>query len=107
MIYPYINKTEVLKTEQANGFLLAETDNNDIVELHVKEKGLIPAHALPIDVVFYVISGKGNIIISNEEINASKGDVIEVKHDQERTWHNPFTETLILLVIKQKSQEII
>ncbi len=102
MIYPYNKKTEVLKTEKASGYLLAATSKNNIVELHILEDGLVPAHALPIDVTFYVVSGKGNITIVNEKTDASEGDVIHVKKNLERTWHNPYTEPLKLLAIKQK-----
>jgi len=102
MLYPNTKKTEVLKTEEAEGFLLAATDNNDFVELLIHQNGMIPAHALPIDVSFYLISGRGEITISDKKLNASKGDIIEVKKDLERTWHNPFIEPLKLLVIKQK-----
>jgi quercetin dioxygenase-like cupin family protein len=103
MIYPYHEKSEVLKTEKACGYLLAETENNDIVELLILRDGVVPAHALPIDVVFYVISGRGKITITNEVTNALKGDVITVKKNLDRTWQNPFDEPLKLLVIKQKA----
>ena len=102
MIYPYYEKSEVLKTEKACGYLLAETENNDIVELLILKDGVVPAHALPIDVVFYVISGRGKITITNEVTNALKGYVIAVKKNLDRTWQNPFDEPLKLLVIKQK-----
>jgi len=102
MHYPYNNKKEVLKTDKANGNLLASTNSNDIVELFIDHDGLIPAHALPIDVTFYVIKGSGAITIDNETIAARQGDVIEVKRGLERSWHNQSTESLKLLVIKQK-----
>lgn len=102
MIHPYNNKTQVLNTEGAKGYLLAATDNNDFVELHLAEKGLVPAHSLPIDVTFYVVSGRGVAIISGKQIRASKGDIIEVKKDLDRVWQNPYTEPLVLLVVKQK-----
>lgn len=92
----------MLKTEKACGNLLAETDNNDIVELLILKDGVVPEHALPIDAVFYVISGRGKITIANEVTNALKGDVIAVKKNLDRAWQNPFDEPLKLLVIKQK-----
>ncbi len=103
MIYPYSKKTDVLNTNEAIGYLLASTDHNDLVELHIHKNGLVPAHALPIDVTFYVVSGKGQITISDEKIDASQGDVIDVKKNLERSWHNSFSEPLKLLVIKQKT----
>lgn len=103
MKFQYNSKKEVLKTEQASGYLLAETENNDIVELQILKDGIVPPHSLPIDVTFYVISGKGKITIADEVIEASKGDVISVKKDLDRSWLNPSDEPLKLLVIKQKS----
>lgn len=103
MLHPYLNKTEVLNSDNAKGYLLATTMNNDIVELHIHENGLVPAHALPIDVTFYVVSGIGQITISDEEIKASQGDIIEVKGGLERSWQNTTSNTLKLLVIKHKN----
>ena len=102
MIYPNAKKTEVLKTDEAVGYLLAGTDNNDIVELHIHKNGEIPAHSLPIDVTFYVASGRGSITIVNEKVDTLKGDIIDVKKDLDRAWQNLHDESLILLVIKQK-----
>ena len=102
MIHPYINKTEVLNSNDAVGFLLAETNNNDIVELHIHKNGLVPSHSLPIDVTFYVISGKGRVTIADEKIDAVQGDIIEINKDLERGWQNLNDESLKLLVIKQK-----
>ena len=103
MLYSYEDKKEVLNTEQSAGYLLAETAKNDIVELHIHQNGFVPAHALPIDVIFYVISGRGSITVSGDVQNVSRGDVVEVKKDLDRTWQNPHNEPLTLLVIKMKS----
>jgi len=102
MIYSYEKKTKILNTDEAVGYLLAMTDDNDFVELHIHENGLIPAHALPVDVTFYVISGRGSITVLNEKADVSQGDIIDVKKNMERIWHNSFSELLKLLVIKQK-----
>lgn len=102
MIYPYSEKTEVLNTKAAIGNLLAIMANHDIVELQIEEDGVVPAHSLPIDVTFYVVSGNGTLNIENQEWKAQKGDVLEVKKDQNREWKSTSPETLKLLVIKQK-----
>ena len=102
MKFQYSNKIEVLKTDKAVGYQLASTNNNDIVELHLEADGQVPPHALQIDVTFYVISGQGKITIDNKEISAAKGDVIEVKKNLDRSWLNDSSETLSLLVIKEK-----
>lgn len=103
MYHPYSAKTEVLHTEKATGFLLAATKNNDIVELEIQENGELPEHALPIDVTFYVIAGKGTLSINGKATSARAGDVLEVEKNLNRGWLNPHPETLKLLVIKQKA----
>ncbi|MBK3517134.1 cupin domain-containing protein [Carboxylicivirga marina] len=102
MHYKYSNKTKVLDSEITTGYLLASTNQNDIVELHIDASGIVPAHALPIDVTFYVSSGSGTLILSNEEIIANTGDIIHVDKDLERSWENKGNASLKLLVIKQK-----
>lgn len=97
------NRIEVLKTENALGFRLAETEFSEIVELELMPQGAIEAHALPINVVFYVISGQGVITINNDSFRVQTGDVIEVSAKSQRAWKNNSNEILKLLVIKQKS----
>lgn len=96
-------KIEVLKTDKASGFKLAETEFSEVVELELKPQGVIDAHALPINVVFYVISGNGEIIIDDELLSTQVGDVIEVKANKQRGWVNNSDKTLRLLAIKQKA----
>jgi quercetin dioxygenase-like cupin family protein len=95
-------KKEVLNSEVAKGYLLAMTDHHDLVELEIMKDGLVPAHALPIDVTFFVISGKGELQIEDQKYNGSKGDVLVVKKNLDREWRNTSDEVLKLLVIKQK-----
>lgn len=102
MLYSYSNKTEVLNSDNAKGYLLAATENNDIVELYINENGLVPTHTLPIDVTFYVISGNGQIKLSKEAIRVTIGDIVDVKGGMERSWQNISAEPLKLLVIKKK-----
>ncbi|GEM_PF-6275846 len=101
MLFPYNKKVEVLNVENALGYLLASTGCNDIVELHIGEKGCVAAHVLPIDVTFYVIEGSGSITIGADTHTANKGDVIHVPKGEERGWQNNTAQSLKLLVIKQ------
>ncbi len=102
MIHPFTNKIEILNTKNAKGFKLAETSLNEIVLLQIKKGVEIPTHPLPVNVVFYVTKGKGEITIEEDTFSTQKGDVIEVKANLQRSWMNNTSESLELLVIKEK-----
>lgn len=102
MKHENLKKIEVLKTENVEGYKLAETEFNEIIELELHATGIVDAHSLPINVVFYVVKGTGIITIDGELFNAHEGDVIEVKANAQRSWKNENNELLKLLVIKQK-----
>lgn len=100
--YKFENKTEVLNTEKALAYKLAETTHNEIVHLCIENGGEVPAHALDIHVTFYIVNGEGKLTIDNEVYRAKKGDIIEVSAHKQRSWFNASHHTLELLVIKQK-----
>ena len=102
MIHLFANKVEVLNTTNAKGYKLAETNLNEIVLLQIDKGAEIPAHPLPVNVVFYVTKGKGEITIEGNTFSAQKGDVVEVKANVQRSWMNNTSESLELLVIKEK-----
>ena len=102
MLFSYNIKQEVLNANEVKGYLLAQTENNDFVELHINSNGIVPAHSLPINVTFYVVSGNGVLSISDKQFKASQGDVLHVNKNAERAWENPYSQPLKLLVIKQK-----
>lgn len=101
-VFSYSNKREVLSANGAIGNLLAETRNNDFVELQIPTGGFIPPHALDIDVSFYIITGEGKVSVSDEEYFVKEGDIIHVDKNLNRAWENKNHELLKVLVIKQK-----
>lgn len=100
MIFKSDKKQKVFDQAGAKGYKLAETKLNEIVKLEISKGGGILAHALPIDVTFYVISGKGFATIDGLEIPASKNDVLFVEANTNRAWENKFDEVLEILVVK-------
>lgn len=99
----YFNKQkkEVLNNNGAQGFRLAQTSLSEIVKLEIEPGGKIPAHSLPINVVFYVIKGEGIALVNDEKYVVDLGDVIEVAAHNQRSWSNISDSMLELLVIKQ------
>lgn len=100
MHYQFKNKQEVLNTAFAKGYKLAEANQSELVHLTIHPEGLIPAHALPIHVTFFVIIGKGQLAIDNKTVLVEAGDVIEVFPNKQREWKNSGKNDLVLLVIK-------
>ncbi|MCT4590038.1 MAG: cupin domain-containing protein [Carboxylicivirga sp.] len=102
MHYLHSKKTEVLNSSDAQGYLLAATEHNDFVELHIQSNGAVPAHTLPVDVSFYVVEGDGELTYNETTINAKPGDMIHINKHLQRSWYNKSKGLLKLLVIKQK-----
>lgn len=102
MHYPYQNKEEVLNTPLAKGYRLAQVKQGELVELRLQPKGEVPPHALPIHVTFYVVSGQGTLLIDDESTMARQGDVLVVESNQRRAWLNTGSDSLVLLVIKDR-----
>ena len=100
MLFSYNNKLEVLNTPNAKGFKLATVHQKELVELTLMPGGEVPAHALPVNVDFYVVNGQGTITIDGKDLSAQKGDVVSVGANSQRGWQNNSDEKLILLVIK-------
>lgn len=101
MHYHHSKKKEVLSIPLAKGYSLATTGNKELVELHLSPNGEVPAHALPINVTFYVITGQGRLTVDDKIFNATKGDVLSVNAMQQRSWLNNGVTELLLLVIKE------
>lgn len=101
MIYPNNKKQMVLDSPLAKGYKLANVHQRELVQLELEPAGVVPTHALPIHVTFYVTGGSGSLTIDNEAFEALKGDVLEVKAHAQRSWHNTGDKPLQLLVIKE------
>jgi len=102
MIFRNKNKELVYDQLNAKGYKLADTTLNELVKLEIEKGGEIPVHTLPIHVSFYVVSGDGTAIVSEQKIKVSKGDVISINAYVNRGWVNEEDDLLELLVCKEK-----
>lgn len=75
-------------------------DRNEFIYISLKPGEEIELHANPRDVVFFVLEGKGIILVEDEKTGAEKNDCIEVKKNLQRGWRNESDDELRLLVIK-------
>jgi len=70
------------------------------VNIILKPKAVLPIHTTPVDVIFYVIKGKGALTIGNETKEFEEGSFVDSPKDIPHGWENTGTEELSVLVIK-------
>lgn len=57
-------------------------------------------HATPVDVIFYVLEGKGTVLIGEETKEVTKDTLIESPKDIVHCWYNTTQNDLRFLIIK-------
>lgn len=72
----------------------------EIVRLEIQPGATLKLHKTPVDVVFYVLAGEGQIQIGDEVQTVRQDMAIESPQMIPHGWKNSGTESLRLLVIK-------
>jgi len=57
-------------------------------------------HITPVNVAFYVLSGRGVVEIGSEKQEVSAGTLVESPKDIVHCWHNESSEPLQFMVVK-------
>ncbi len=70
------------------------------VNIVLEAKGELPTHTTPVDVIFYVMKGKGEVEIGEERQEVSEGMYIDSPANIPHAWYNPSDNELSVLVIK-------
>jgi mannose-6-phosphate isomerase-like protein (cupin superfamily) len=76
------------------------SDKIELINIVLKPNEKIDKHKNPQKVIFYVLQGKGTIVIEEETKEIFCNACIEVDPNENRTWINTSNEDLYLLVIK-------
>ena len=74
-----IKMSEVKGEINKRGFLaktLVEHKNATVKNLIISAGDIIPPHRVPVDVFFYIIKGKGTIVIGDSEALVVEGDIV-------------------------------
>ncbi|GAG88197.1 unnamed protein product [marine sediment metagenome] len=74
--------------------------NAVIIRLTLKPGESLRRHETPTDVAFYVLEGKGVVLIGDEKKEVEKDTLIESPADIVHCWYNESNEILRVLVIK-------
>ena len=88
--------------EGLNALKLFSDKKIEIIHITLAKDERIDSHKNIQDVVFYVLSGKGELIVENDKCHLKEGSCVEVKKDLDRSWKNTGDSSLCLMAIKKK-----
>jgi mannose-6-phosphate isomerase-like protein (cupin superfamily) len=79
---------------------LSDTENAQVVHITLQPGEALKKHITPVDVVFYVLQGRGVVEIGEERAFVEADTLIESPARIAHRWLNESSETLHILVIK-------
>lgn len=86
--------------------LLVDRAAVNVVNLVLSPGEEVPSHVTPVDVLFYVIEGKGRVIIGDETAEVSEGDVVVSPAHIPHALQADATSNFSVLVIKTPNPKI-
>ena len=87
------------------GRQIHQSDHLEIVHLSLEPGGSMEAHAMPVNVLFYILQGQGILDIDGVRHPLQINEFIEVPKAAMRYWSNESDSPLNLLVIKLISDQ--
>lgn len=101
MVYRLKDGETVYDAGGCQGVKLYEAAGNEYVHLRFEPGAEIPAHSLPLAVSFYVLKGTGTCRVSDTDIPAKAGEMLECPPGEPRSWKNNSNAPLEILAIKR------
>jgi quercetin dioxygenase-like cupin family protein len=96
-----LEKIEVMENaHNVDARNLYSTENAMISVITLKPGQSLKRHITPVDVAFYVMSGKGTVEIGDEKQEVSADTLVESPKDLMHCWYNYGDEPLRFMVIK-------
>jgi quercetin dioxygenase-like cupin family protein len=83
-----------------DGRIMYSSEKLEVIHLSFPPEGKMEPHTQPFDVVFYVLSGNGNLNADGKNIEGQPGTCIRVPAGIQRSWSNSGTLDFRVLVIK-------
>ena len=94
------NAKKILNLEGISGFQRFLSDKIELINISIEPGKKIDKHKVPFDAFFYIISGKGEVVVDEIKTSLETSDIVECKANSERTWINNSDSVLELLTIK-------
>lgn len=89
--------------ESFNALKIFSDGEIELIHITLNEGEKIAEHTNDVDVMFYVLSGKGRLIVEEESAYLEKGSFVEIKKNLKRSWENLGINPMCLLAIKKLS----
>jgi len=88
-------------TDALNAIKLFSDERLEVIHITLDVNETIPNHENTVDVVFYILSGKGQITVDGEKQYIEKGDCVEIKKGLTRAWENSGMSPMCVMAIKK------
>ena len=95
-----INNIKPFK-EGLNALKLFSDGQVEMIHITLLPQEKIKMHKNSVDVIFYVLEGKAELSVEQEQLIVEEGSCIEVKKDLDRSWENTEMEPFKVLAIKK------
>ena len=82
---------------------LLKHDNAQVMNLILSPGDVVPPHAVPVDVFFYIVQGKGTLQIEEEEAVVEAQDIITCPPNTEMSLRADQEEEFVVLNVKTPS----
>ncbi len=79
---------------------LHDSEHAQVVHITLEPGESLIRHITPVDVVFYVLEGRGIVDVGEESLEVTRDTLIESPKNIPHCWHNQSESTLRILVIK-------
>lgn len=79
---------------------ISDTESAQVVHITLQPGEALKKHITPVDVVFYVLEGRGVVEIGDEMMNVGQDTLIESPAKISHRWMNESSDTLRILVVK-------
>jgi mannose-6-phosphate isomerase-like protein (cupin superfamily) len=80
--------------------IISDTESAQVVHITLQPGESLKKHITPVDVVFYVLEGRGVVEIGDEKMNVGPDTLIESPAKIPHRWMNENSDTLRILVVK-------
>ena len=100
MIHSAKTGSLIYTQEGSTGHSLAQIGDLEYVELVLAPGCWIEKHTLPFAIEFYVVQGKGDLLLAEQTTEVGARQLVHINAGEERGWTNTGGQNLVILGMK-------